>query len=91
MKTRIENVKILTMDGDNRVYEDGCVLVDPAVGSWVEMEEESDKTELCALLAGVFPAVKQGERFQMFLRDCISYGEEKGLFVRSVSDRISLA
>ena len=28
MKTRIENVKILTMDGDNRVYEDGCVLVD---------------------------------------------------------------
>ena len=47
--------------------------------------------ELCALLAGVFPAVKQGERFQMFLRDCISYGEEKGLFVRSVSDRISLA
>lgn len=32
---------------------DGCVLVDPAVGSWVEMEEENDKTELCALLAAL--------------------------------------
>ena len=42
-------------------------------------------------LAGVFPALKAGERFQAFLRDCIAYGEEKGLFVRSVSDRISLA
>ena len=27
MKTLIEHVKVLTMDGENRVYEDGCVLV----------------------------------------------------------------
>ena len=47
--------------------------------------------ELTALLQGVFPELRVGERFQAFLRDCISYGEEKGLFVRSVSDRISLA
>lgn len=47
--------------------------------------------ELTALLVGVFPDLKAGERFQSFLRDCIAYGEEKGLFVRSVSDRISLA
>ncbi len=32
---------------------DGCVLVDPAVGSWVQMEEGSDQTELCALLAAL--------------------------------------
>ena len=47
--------------------------------------------ELTALLQGVFPELRVGERFQAFLRDCIAYGEEKGLFVRSVSDRISLA
>ncbi len=47
--------------------------------------------ELTALLVGVFPDLKVGERFQSFLRDCIAYGEEKGLFIRSVSDRISLA
>lgn len=47
--------------------------------------------ELSALVSGVFREVRAGERFSAFLRDCIAYGEEKGLFVRSVSDRISLA
>ena len=47
--------------------------------------------EVSALVTGVCPDVKPDEKFQSFLRDCVSYGEEKGLFVRSVSDRISLA
>ena len=47
--------------------------------------------ELAALMQGVFPELRVGERFQSFLRDCIAYGEQKGLFVRSVSDRISMA
>ena len=47
--------------------------------------------EVSALVTGVCPDVKADEKFQSFLRDCVSYGEEKGLFVRSVSDRISLA
>jgi hypothetical protein len=31
------------------------------------------------------------EKFVAFVNDCVSLGEERGLFVRSVSDRISLA
>ncbi len=47
--------------------------------------------ELYALAAGVFREVKPSEKFSAFINDCVAYGEEKGLFVRSVSDRISLA
>ena len=47
--------------------------------------------ELQALAAEVFRMTRPDERFTAFLRDCISYGEQKGLFVRSVSDRISMA
>ncbi len=47
--------------------------------------------ELVPLAASVLGDVRPTERFAAFLRDCVSYGEEKGVFVRSVSDRISLA
>ncbi len=47
--------------------------------------------ELIALIGGVFSDLRVSERFSSYLRDCIAYGEEKGIFVRSVSDRISLA
>ncbi len=46
--------------------------------------------EVCLLFASVFK-VRMDERLSIFLRDCVSFGEEKGLFMRSVSDRISLA
>ncbi len=42
MKTMITNVRVLTMNGENKVYEDGCVLVDGSriarVGSRQEAE-----------------------------------------------------
>ncbi|MCI9009914.1 MAG: DUF4011 domain-containing protein [Clostridia bacterium] len=47
--------------------------------------------ELLQLVSEVFREVKINEKFSTFVRDCVGYGEEKGLFVRSVSDRISLA
>ena len=47
--------------------------------------------ELMVILCNVFHVVHPSDKFAMFVRDCIAYGEEKGLFVRSVSDRISLA
>jgi len=47
--------------------------------------------ELIALVAGTFRELRPTERLSSFLRDCVQYGEEKGIFVRSVSDRISLA
>ncbi len=47
--------------------------------------------EVAAVVSGVFHEIRPTERALVFLRDCISYGEEKGIFVRSVSDRITLA
>ena len=47
--------------------------------------------EVAAVVSGVFREIRPTERALVFLRDCISYGEEKGVFVRSVSDRITLA
>lgn len=34
---------------------------------------------------------RPGEKFAAYINDCVTLGEERGLFVRSVSDRISLA
>ena len=47
--------------------------------------------EIVSLAHGVFRGARNSERFADFMNDCVSYGEEKGLFVRSVSDRVSLA
>ncbi len=46
--------------------------------------------ELLSLINSVFK-LRPSEKFALFVRDCISYGEQKGVLVRSVSDRISLA
>lgn len=86
-KFRTEGEDAIRRSGDDLTVYEVVSVVKAALGERVALYMD----ELCALLAGVFPAVKQGERFQSFLRDCIAYGEEKGLFVRSVSDRISLA
>ncbi len=86
-KFRTEGENAVRRSGDDLTVYEVVSVVKAALGERVALYMD----ELCALLADVFPAVKQGERFQSFLRDCISYGEEKGLFVRSVSDRISLA
>ena len=46
--------------------------------------------ELTALIEGIFK-VRHSEQFAAFVRDCVAYGEQRGVLVRSVSDRISLA
>ena len=47
--------------------------------------------ELVSVLSSTLGELRPSERFLAFLRDCVAYGEEKGIFVRSVSDRVSLA
>lgn len=47
--------------------------------------------EALVLIGNVFHVLRPSERFVSFVRDCVALGEDKGLFVRSVSDRISLA
>ena len=47
--------------------------------------------ELVTLAASVFRIARPTERFALYINDCVTLGEERGYFVRSVSDRISLA
>ena len=47
--------------------------------------------EIVTLCASILRVTKPTEKFSLFINDCVSLGEEKGLFVRSVSDRITLA
>jgi hypothetical protein len=47
--------------------------------------------EIQTIVASVFRIPKAGDKFTAYVNDCVSLGEEKGIFVRSVSDRISLA
>ena len=47
--------------------------------------------EIQMIVASVFRVAKGiDNKFEEFVNDCITLGEEKGLFIRSVSDRISL-
>ncbi len=47
--------------------------------------------EIQTIIASVFRLSKPSDKLASFVNDCVSLGEERGLFVRSVSDRISLA
>lgn len=47
--------------------------------------------EIMIIVCNLLRVVKPTDKFAVYVNDCVSLGEEKGLFVRSVSDRISLA
>ena len=47
--------------------------------------------EIQTIVASVFRVAKPSDKFTAYINDCVTLGEERGLFVRSVSDRISLA
>lgn len=47
--------------------------------------------EIYAIICSIMRVIKPTEQFLLYINECITFGEEKGLFVRSVSDRISLA
>jgi hypothetical protein len=47
--------------------------------------------EIMVILSNFLRLNKPSDKFVVYVNNCITYGEEKGLFVRSVSDRISLA
>lgn len=47
--------------------------------------------EIQTIVASVFRVAKSTDSFAAYVNDCVTLGEEKGLFLRSVSDRISLA
>ncbi len=47
--------------------------------------------EIQTIVASLLRVPKSTDKFISYVSDCVTLGEEKGLFVRSVSDRISLA
>ena len=47
--------------------------------------------ELVSLTASLLRVAKPTESFSSYVSDCVTLGEDRGLFVRSVSDRITLA
>ncbi len=47
--------------------------------------------ELQTIVASLMRVNKVTDKFTAYVNDCVTLGEERGLFVRSVSDRISLA
>ena len=62
-------------------------LIACALGDRVAMYVDEINTLVCS----VFQIVKSTPDFLQYINDCITLGEEKGMFVRSVADRISLA
>ena len=47
--------------------------------------------EIQTIVASIFHMAKPSDKFAAYVNDCVTLGEERGLFIRSVSDRISLA
>ncbi|MBQ2701409.1 MAG: hypothetical protein IJF64_00320, partial [Clostridia bacterium] len=47
--------------------------------------------EIQTIVASIFRIARPTDKFTAYVNDCVTLGEGKGLFVRSVSDRISLA
>ena len=47
--------------------------------------------EIRVIVASVLKIARPSEKFALYVNDCISYAEKRGLFVRSVADRITLA
>ncbi|MBQ9081705.1 MAG: DUF4011 domain-containing protein, partial [Clostridia bacterium] len=47
--------------------------------------------EIISIVSSTFGVNKPSERWVSFINSCITLGEKEGLFLRSVSDRISLA
>ncbi len=47
--------------------------------------------EVMVIVCNLFRITKPTDQFAVYVNNCVTLGEEKGLFVRSVSDRISLA
>ncbi|MDE6676432.1 MAG: hypothetical protein K2K12_01800 [Clostridia bacterium] len=86
-KFRTDDTRTLRKSEDDFTVYDIISLVKGALEERVALYMD----EVLKLVSEVFREVKMNEKFGAFVRDCVSYGEEKGIFFRSVSDRISLA
>ena len=85
-KFRVESEPILRGETDTTPFE-MVSLIKAALSGRVSLYFD----ELTALAAQALHLPRYSEAFVSYLSDCVSFGEQKGILVRSVSDRISLA
>ncbi len=86
-KYRVETAEVLRKhEYDYTPYEIVAI-----VRSALEDKVALYMDEIVVIAANVLRMVKPSEKFAAYVNDCVSLGAEKGVFVRSVSDRISLA
>ena len=84
---RVENGAVLRKTEDDFTPFEVIAFIRGALEDRVALYMD----EVMVILCNIFHVIRPGEKFTSFVRDCVSLGEEKGLFVRSISDRISLA
>ncbi len=86
-KYRVETGEVLRKSETDFTPYEVIAIVRGALEDKVALYME----EIQTIVASLFRIAKPTEKFAAFVNDCVSLGEDKGLFVRSVSDRISLA
>ncbi|MDD6995612.1 MAG: DUF4011 domain-containing protein [Candidatus Borkfalkiaceae bacterium] len=86
-KFRVENEPCLRKNEEDFTVIETLALIRAALEEKVSLYFD----ELTSLAAGVYRIRRPTERFAAFLRECVAYGESRGVLVRSVSDRIALA
>lgn len=84
---RVEEGEPLRRTGDDLTPYDVIALIRAALEDKVALYVD----EIVSLVNGVFRLHKPDDRAAAFVNACITLGEKQGLFLRSVSDRISLA
>ena len=87
VKFRVENEPCLRRGEEDFTIFETVFLIRSALEEKVSLYFD----ELTSLVCSVYRIKRPSEKFIAYLRDCVAYGEQKGIFVRSVSDRITLA
>ncbi|MBR2646939.1 MAG: DUF4011 domain-containing protein [Clostridia bacterium] len=85
-KYRVETGETLRKDYTDFTPYEIVAIVRGALEDKVALYME----EIQTIVASILRVAKPSEKFAAYVNDCVTLGEEKGLFVRSVSDRISL-
>ena len=86
-KYRVETGEILRKNETDITPYEVIAVIRSALEDKVALYME----EIQTIVASVFRVAKPTDGFTAYVNDCVTLGEEKGWFVRSVSDRISLA
>ena len=86
-KYRVETGEVLRKSETDFTPYEVIALVKGALEDKVALYPD----EIMVIVNNLFRVSRPSEKLAAFVNDCITLGEEKGLFVRSVSDRITLA